>query len=141
MKSTALANEGGQSLVEILVSAAIIAIVLTAFLAALATSIRGVATVRERVTAQNLARKQLECIQDHAYIYGAIPISYTDTCTVTALSSYPMDVSISYWYSPTATSPFTTTPSLDTLGMQWITVTVRHKGEPVFTIATYKVDR
>lgn len=140
MKSTVLADERGMSLVEILVSVAIIAIVLTTFLAALSTATWGVATVRERVTAANLARKQLECIQDHPYVPSAAPISYTTTCTVTQLSSYPMDLSISYWYSPTATPPFTTTPGLD-LGMQWITITVFHNSEQVFTIANYKVAR
>ena len=136
MKSTVFADERGMSLVEVLVSVAIIAIVLTVFLAALSTATFGVATVRERVTAANLARKQLECIQHHPYETGAIPISYTTTCTVTQLSSYPMDLSISYWISPT----FTITPT-DDRGMQWITVTVRHKGESVFTIGNYKVER
>jgi Tfp pilus assembly protein PilV len=131
-----LADERGESLVEILVSVAIIAIVLTTFLAALATATSGVATVRERVTAVNLARAQLECIQHHPYVDSAAPISYTTTCTVTQLSSYPMDLSISYWYSPT----FTSDPDLDD-GMQWITVTVYHNSDPVFTIENYKVAR
>lgn len=136
MKSTVFADERGASLVEILVSVAIMAIVFTVFLSALSTSISGVSVAREQVTAQNLARAQLECIQDHPYISGAIPISYTTVCTVTALSSYPMDVSISYWYSPT----FTSVPADDS-GMQWITVTVYHQGESVFTIEKYKAER
>jgi type II secretory pathway pseudopilin PulG len=136
VKSTVFADERGASLVEILVSVAIMAIVFAAFLSALSTASFGVAVVSERVTAQNLARDQLECIQDHPYIPGAIPISYTTVCTVTALSSYPMDVSISYWYSPT----FTSVPADDS-GMQWITVTVYHNSEPVFTIAKYKAER
>jgi len=122
-------------MVEILVSVAIMAIVLTTFLAALSTATWGVATVRERVTAENLARAQLECIQHHPYIDGAAPISYTTMCTVTQLSSYPMDVSISYWYSPT----FIITPTAS--GMQWITVTVYHNSDPVFTIQKYKAKR
>jgi type II secretory pathway pseudopilin PulG len=136
VKSTAFANERGESLVEILVSVAVIAMIFTAFLSALSTATWGVAVVRERVTAENLARKQLECIQDHPYIDKAVPISYTTTCTVTALSSYPMDLSISYWISPT----FTSDPDLND-GMQWITITVYHNSDPVFAIATYKVDR
>ena len=123
-------------MVEILVSVAIIAIVLTVFLAALSTATWGVATVRERVTAENLARAQLECIQDHPYVDSAVPISYTTVCTVTQLSSYPMDLSISYWISPT----FTITPTAVS-HMQWITVTVYHNSESVFTIGNYKVDR
>ena len=138
MKSTVFADERGTSLVEILVSVAIMAIVFTALLTALSTASVGVATVRERVTAQNLARSQLECIQDHPYIDGAIPIDYTTTCTVTQLSSYPMDVSISYWDS--STEAFTSVPGDDS-GMQWITVTVYHNSESVFTIEKYKAER
>ena len=144
MKFAAFANERGASLVEVLVSVAIIAIILTIFLSALSAASLSVAVVRERVTAENLARAQLECIQDHPYIEGATPISYTNVCTVTvpALPSYHSDLSISYWYSPTAQQPFTTTHRLDLdLGMQWITVTIFYKSEPVFTIGNYKVDR
>ena len=92
--------------------------------------------VRNRVTAENLARSQLECIKDHPYITGAIPISYTTVCTVTEVSSYPIDVGISYWDS----SNFTSNPSADS-GMQSITVTVSHSGEALITIEDYKVDR
>jgi type II secretory pathway pseudopilin PulG len=140
VKSTVLADEKGTGLVEILISVAIIAIVLTIFLSALSTTSSGVAVVSERVTAENLARAQLECIQDHLYINGASPISYTTVCTVTTttLPAYHTDLDISYWYSPTET--FTSFPT-DDGGMQWITVTVSHQGEPVFTIGNYKVDR
>ena len=138
MKSTVFADERGTGMVEILVSVAIIAIVLTAFLSALSAGAFGVAVVHERVTAQNLARAQLECIQDHPYISGAAPISYTTACTATQLAAYPIDLSISYWYSPTET--FTSDPDLDD-GMQWITVTIFHDGEQVFAIEDYKVRR
>ena len=138
VKLAAFANEKGAGLVEVLVSVVIMAIVVTIFLSALFTGSLGVNVVRERVTAENLARSQLECIKNHRYITGAIPISYTTACTVTQLSTYPVDLSISYWYSPTET--FTSTAPYDS-GMQWITVTVSHNGEQVFTIEEYKVDR
>ena len=67
----AFADEGGESLAEVLVAVAIIAIVLSGFLAALSTGTLGVGVVRERVTAQNLARAQLECIKDLPYIRSA----------------------------------------------------------------------
>ena len=138
MRLAVFADERGMSLVEVLVSVAIIAIVFTAFLSALSTATWGVAVAREQVTAQNLARAQLECIQDHTYVSGAAPISYTTTCAVTQLSSYPMDVSISYWDS--STEAFTSDPLADS-DMQWITVTVYHNSESVFTIEKYKVER
>ena len=133
----AFADEGGESLAEVLVAVAIIAIVLSGFLAALSTGTLGVGVVRERVTAQNLARAQLECIKDLPYIRSAYPITYATACAATQLSAYAVELSISYWLSPS----FTADP-LDDNGMQWITVTVYHNNdESVFTIEDYKVSR
>ena len=148
MGLVASVDERGDTLVELLVSMAIIAIVFTFFLSALSTASFSVAVVRERVTAANLARAQLECIQKYPYIPYAegvvtdtVAISYTNACAAMQQPGYPVLLSISY-YSPTLplTSSFTTTPGLDS-GMQWITVTIRHKGEEVFTIGNYKVNR
>jgi len=134
VKSTAFAEERGESLVEILVSVAIIAIVLTAFLVALSTGAFSVAPVRKRVTAENLARAQLEYIKNYTYT--------TSYPTITPSTDYPATysptVGVSYWFSPTET--FTSNPSVDS-GMQWITITISHNGEQVFTIEDYKVER
>lgn len=141
MRLAICGDERGTSLVEVLVAVAIMAIVLSAFLAALSTGVITVGVVHERVTAENLARAQLECIQKHPYISGALPISYTNVCTVTTstLPSYLADITgISYWY--TATSSFSSDPAHDS-GMQWITVTISHNGEQVLTIGDYKVRR
>ena len=138
MKSITFADERGESLVEILMSVAIMAIVLSGFLAALSTGAFSVAVVRERVTAENLVRAQLECIQEHSYIRGAAPIAYITVCAATQLSAYPVDLSISYWDS--TTTIFTSNPELDS-GMQWITVTIYHQGEPVFEMEDYKAER
>ena len=134
----AFADERGAGLIEILVAVAIIAIVLTVFLSALSTGAFSVAAVRKRVTAENLARSQLECIKDHPYIAGAIPISYITLCPVTAPSAYDIGVDISYWYSPT--NEFTSV-SADDSDMQWITVTIFYNGELTFTMEEYKVNR
>ena len=138
MKSITFADERGESLIEILMSVAIMSIVLSGFLAGLSTGAFSVAVVRERVTAENLVRAQLECIQHHPYILNADPDSYLTACADTQLSAYPVDLSISYWHAPTET--FTSTLGLDS-GMQWITVTISHQGEPVFEMEDYKAER
>ncbi len=138
MKSITFADERGESLIEILMSVAIMSIVLSGFLAGLSTGAFSVAVVRERVTAENLVRAQLECIQEHSYIRGAAPIAYITVCAATQLSAYPVDLSISYWDS--TTTIFTSNPELDS-GMQWITVTIYHQGEPVFEMEDYKAER
>lgn len=120
MKLAAFADERGTGLVEVLVAVAIMAIVLTIFLSALVTGGLGVNVVHERVTAQNIARSQLEYVKDGDFIAG------TDHYTPTAISHPGYTAAIS------ATTIYN--------GVQLITVTVSHNG-PVFTIEGYKVDR
>ncbi|MGA9348541.1 MAG: hypothetical protein WBW48_07020 [Anaerolineae bacterium] len=138
-----LGDERGVGLVEILVTMAIAAIAITAFLLALSMGSFGVNTVRERVAAENLARTQLEIIKSSAYITGAIPISYTSQYAIAPPPGYHIGVDVSYWYSSTDT--FTTTAAcdcaLDGCGMQCITVTIYHNAEPVFTVVDYKINR
>jgi prepilin-type N-terminal cleavage/methylation domain-containing protein len=136
VRSVAVVNERGVSLVEVLVAVAIVAIALSAFLAALSTGTLSVGVVNERVTAENLARAQLECIKGHPYVTGAISTSYTTLCPVTAPSAYDIEVDISYWYSPT----FTSDPEKDS-GVQWITVTILCNGERTSVMEEYKVNR
>ena len=132
MRSAAFADEGGAGLVEVLAAVAIMAIVLTIFLSALSTGSFGVSAVRERVTAENLARSQLEYTKNYTY-------SVTPYPTIVPPAGYAITIGISYWFSPTNT--FTSNPSADS-GMQWITVTVYHSElTPTFTMEEYKVDR
>jgi len=108
-------------LVEVLVSVAIMAIILTAFLSALSTASFSVSVVRERVTAENIARLQLEYVKETGFISG------TDHYTPTAISHLGYRAAIS-----------ATTVYAD---MQLITVTVSHNGEPVFAVENYKMSR
>jgi type II secretory pathway pseudopilin PulG len=134
VKPSAFVDERGESLAEILVSVAIMAVVITAFLAALSTGVSNVAIVRKRVTAENLARAQLEHIKNYPYEVGAetYPI-------VEQPEYYTTTIDISYWDEET----FTTDQTADSecCGMQWITVTVSYDGKPVFTVADYKLNR
>jgi prepilin-type N-terminal cleavage/methylation domain-containing protein len=136
MKLVAWADERGMNLIETLVALAIVSIVLTGFLAALSTGAFGVATVRQRVTAENLARAQLEYTKDYTYTVGA-----TSYPIVEHPESYPITIDISYW--DPATKTFVSDQDVDDncCGMQWITITVSHGGEPVFRAIDYKLSR
>jgi type II secretory pathway pseudopilin PulG len=120
VKLPVFTDEKGDSLVEVLVAVAIIAIVFTVFLAALSTGSLSVKVVHERVTAENIARSQLEHVKETGFITG------TDHYTPTAISHPGYSATIA------ATTIYT--------GVQLITITVYHNG-PVFTIGNYKVDR
>jgi len=114
-------DERGVSLVEVLAALAIVAIVVTAFLAALYTGARSAGVVRERVTAENIARSQLEQVKETDFIAG------TDHYTPSAISHPGYTAVIS------AATIIT--------DMQWITVTILYNGERTFTMEEYKVNR
>lgn len=129
MKLASFADERGAGLVEVLVAVAIMAIILTIFLSALSTGSLATRVVWERVTAENIARSQLEYIKD----YGTY-----NTVTETTPGAYPTITSIAPGYTITVTASPITATNFD---IQLITVTVFYDGEPTFTIEEYKVNR
>ena len=80
------------------------------------------------MTAENLARSQLEYVKDYEY----------NTITETTPGAYPTVTSIVSGYAITVTaSPIITT----NFYIQLITVTVFYDGELTFTMEEYKVNR
>jgi prepilin-type N-terminal cleavage/methylation domain-containing protein len=146
VKLAAFADERGMSLVETLVTVALVSIILAAFLAAVSVGSFGVSVVRERVTAENLARAQLEHIKNYTYTVGAIVDNpnpeENDYPIIEHREDYPITIDISYWYSATMGGGWSSNPDHDRpCGMQWITVTVSHNGVPVFRALDYKLNR
>ncbi len=64
----ALRGEEGIGLVEALIAVAILGLALTALLSAVSTGSMAVSRTEERVTAENLARSQLEYTKSQAYL-------------------------------------------------------------------------
>ena len=116
-------GQEGVGLVETLVAVAILGVTLVVLLTAISTGSIGVATTEERVTAENLARSQLEHTKSQAY--QAAPASYP---TVTVPAGY-------------AVSAEATAISGGDSSIQQITVTVSRDGDTLMTVEDYKVDR
>lgn len=116
-------GQDGVGLVETLVAVAILGVTLVTLLAAISTGSIGVATTEERVTAENLARSQLEYTKSQAYLTA--PASYA---TVTPPAGY------------TVSAEATSIPEGD-ISVQKITVTVARDGDTLLTVEDYKVDR
>jgi len=123
LKRAVMDGQDGVGLVEVLVAVAILGVTLVAFLTAISTGSLGVATTEERVTAENLARSQLEYTKSQVYL--AAPASYA---TVTPPTGYA--VSADGASIPEGNS-----------AIQKITVTVTRNGETLLTVEDYKVDR
>lgn len=116
-------SEKGFSLIEVLISVAIIGLVASTFLGALSTSSRALFITDERTTAKNIAESQLEYVKNLEYDPDGI---YN-----------PDDIPPEYpGYSATIN-----TVSLRDGNIQEISVTVDHHGNPVITLTGYKAFR
>ena len=123
LKRAVMDGQDGVGLVEVLVAVAILGVTLVAFLTAISTGSLGVATTEERVTAENLARSQLEYTKSQAYLTA--PASYA---TVTPPTGYVISADAS------------SIPEGDS-AIQKIIVIVSRDGETLLTVEDYKVDR
>ena len=112
-------GEAGATLVEVLVTVAIISIVLVVFITALSTGTMGVRVSSRLTTATNLAAVQLESIKAEAYDAGA---SY-------GIVETPVGYGILL------------APNIISARLQQITVTVTYDGETLVELSDYKVDR
>jgi len=123
LRAAVVDGQAGVGLVETLVAVAILGVTLVTLLAAISTSSRGVAITEERITAENLARSQLEYAKSEPYLTA--PASYA---TVTPPAGY------------TVSAEATSIPEGDS-SIQKITVTVTRSSVTLLTVEGYKVDR
>jgi type II secretory pathway pseudopilin PulG len=117
-------GEEGVGLVETLIAVGILGLTLTVLLAAVSTGSLAVSRTEERVTAENLARSQLEYTKSQSYLTP--PASYAIVTPSPGGYSVAVDaVSI---------------PDTDS-GIEKITVTVSRDGKTLLLVEDYKVDR
>jgi type II secretory pathway pseudopilin PulG len=121
----AINGERGISLVESLVTIAIISVTLTAFAVALSTGSLAVNENGEEVVTQSLARSQMEYIKGYPYDPDA-----TTYPVVNAPNGYSISVSV----DPIAD------PAADT-NIQKVTANISRDGQVLMTIQDYKVQR
>ncbi len=109
---------------EALIAVGILGLALTALLSAVSTGSMAVSRTEERVTAENLARSQLEYTKSQPY--QPLPASYA---TVTP---YPDDYAIAVTAD--------VAPGGDS-SIEKITVTVTRNGKELLVVEDHKVDR
>jgi prepilin-type N-terminal cleavage/methylation domain-containing protein len=124
---SALKGEQGLNLVEVLIALAILAAVAGVFLVAVSTSSKAVMVGQQQVSAEGLAKSQMESIQQQTYSVDGV--SYTK------LSSIPTGYDIQFTVVRLDPGQLHTGSEQ---GLQKITVTVTHGGQTVFTLQGYK---
>ncbi len=129
------AGQLGMTLVEVLVALGILAIVASVFLGGLTTSFKGVIVSHEHVTAESLAKSQMEVIKGWQYDSTNNPPNYQDAKLTDIPAGYDITITAE------RLNPKPDNPVEDDDGLQKITVTVTHNGKVVFTLEGYKVNR
>ena len=136
-------SEKGFSLIEVMIAIALLGIIGTVFLGALATASKAMFVSDERATAESLARSQMEYVKSQEY---DADWNYTVSTSSRSSSDQP-----SWWDAsnpPLLSSDYTgysaevsADEDDDNPGIQKITVTVKHDGTTIITLEGYKVDR
>jgi type II secretory pathway pseudopilin PulG len=129
-----LRHERGATLVEELMTVAIIGFGIVILVAMIYTGVVGVRLVDDKVVAESLARSQLELVKEDVYHSNPVTSPYP---SVASVPGYTVSVDIEYWNA--STGNFTT--ALQTDGMQKITVTVSTGGDDLVQTSALKVDR
>jgi prepilin-type N-terminal cleavage/methylation domain-containing protein len=127
-------NQKGNTLLEVLIGLAILAVIVAAFFGAPAMGFKAYFVTKERLVAQSLAQSELEHVKRQDYDAINNPPQYTLLSDTNIPNGYVIDL---------------TAQRLDIKndglsnddGIQKITATVYHDSDPVLTIDAYKVLR
>jgi len=126
-------SQKGFLLIEILVGLALMGIIAVGFTNGLSTTFKGVAVSQERVTAESLAKSQIEYIKVQDYI----PVAEYDPVTnCYELIDIPADLDAA-GYTVEITSPEAIISEV--IELQSVTVVVKRNGEGKMSISVYRV--
>ena len=114
-------SSSGFTLIEVLITLALIGIIAIAFLSAISTASMALITADERATAESLARSQMEYVKNQEYIDYSEP-DHDDYDEITNTEGFEIELLV----EPVQT------------GLQKITVTVSRDDEEVITLENYK---
>lgn len=127
-----LSSQQGMNLIEVLVALGILSAVAVTFLLGMSTSSHAVVTNKVQVSAEGLAKSQMESVQRQPYDSINNPPQY-------ALLD-PAQIATGYSIQITAArlDPHNLHTTVNDEGLQKITVTVNNRGAVVYSLEGYK---
>ena len=130
-------SQKGFLLIEILVGLALMGIIAAGFTNGLSTTFKGVTVSQERVSAESLAKSQIEYIKIQDYI----PVAKYDPVTnCYELIDIPADL-VAAGYTVEINSPVVVSGfEAGNFELQSVTAVIKRNGEKVFTISTYRAE-
>jgi len=136
-----LKKEKGFTLIEVVLSLAILGIVASGFFVALASGSRGISMADEQATAESIARTQMEYVRGQDYIDYS-EASHAVYVTTSAPATYSVVLS-AVPFDPDTGQPYGESGGVFVQddGIQSITVIVVHNTVEVFTLEDYRVLR
>jgi type II secretory pathway pseudopilin PulG len=133
-------KERGSTLIGQLLALALIGIALVTFVTGLSTSSLGVRVVEQRVSAENLARTQMELVKAAPYSPNPTAVPYPSV-SASAVQGYSILTTVTYWNGST----FVSSPpgAGDERNLQRIRVEVSTtlQGQRAFVLEDYKGNR
>jgi len=130
-----LRGQRGFTLIEILIALALLGIIAVAFLNGLSTASKGVMVSQERVAAESLAKSQMEDIKVQDYIPVA---DYDPPVKCYELINIPADLVGKYAIEIIPPETIISRPAEGGFELQGITVVIKHNGEGMFTMSSYR---
>ena len=148
MKQT-LHKQGGFTLIEVLISMALLGIIATAFLVAVSTATKATFITDERATAESIARSQLEYIKQQDYLPADPNSEAIYTMITIDTNAFPEYTIWSYNRDNELTEdiigiPWDTQSGIYTDidgGVQNIVLVIKHYDDEIFTIEGLKAER
>ena len=143
-------NEKGFTLIEVTMALLLLGIIAVAILGGLATASKAIFIADERATAESLARSQMEYVKNQSYSTTNVDWDYTVTDLGRSSSEAPdwWDNTGSPGSPPLLSSNYAgysveanADEDATKVGIQKITVTVKHDGTTIITLEGYKVKR
>ncbi len=130
-------GQKGFLLIEILVGLAFVGVIAVAFLSGLATTFKGVSVSQERVSAESLAKSQIEYIKTQDYVAVA-DYNPDDPANRYELIDVPADLAAA-GYSVEMNPPETILSETGGYELQNITVAVKRDGKGKLAVSIYRV--
>ncbi|MDD4860299.1 MAG: hypothetical protein PHR56_08905 [Dehalococcoidales bacterium] len=127
MRINSKGSQQGFAILETIVALAILGSAGVALLSGAASGMKATSIIQERTIAQSLVRSQLEFVENHAYL--------------TYPSIYPINPGLIMPPGWELSSSNVSLVHATDDGLQRVNVVVRHNGEPIFSVETYKVNR
>ena len=129
-----LKEEQGMTLIETLIGMGIISVMAVVFLMSMSTTSKAIMISQERVTAENLAKSQMEYIRSQTYDAENSPPQYLKLPTEDIPANYDVTVSAER-LDPEADG------TGDDDGLQQLTVVVTKTGSELYRLEGYRMNR